>query len=107
EQVARGELEHGVDNRGGPQEVHAMGKNVDLMRERILAELSAVRAAHASLEARTEDLQRSNSELEQFAYVASHDLQEPLRKMASFCQLLQRRYAGRPDAKTAAAIEQT
>ena len=98
-QVAGGDFEHRVDNPGGPLEVRAVGRDVDMMRERILAELSAVRAANASLEARTEDLQRSNSELEQFAYVASHDLQEPLRKVASFCQLLQRRYAGRLDAK--------
>ena len=103
--VAGGDFEHRLDSPGGPLEVRAVGSNVDQMRERILAELSAVRAAHASLEARTEDLQRSNSELEQFAYVASHDLQEPLRKVASFCQLLQRRYAGRLDAKADEYIE--
>jgi len=103
-QVAGGDFEHQVEP-GGPAEMRAVGLDVDRMRERILAELSALQAAHADLEARTEDLQRSNSELEQFAYVASHDLQEPLRKVASFCQLLQRRYAGRLDAKADEYIE--
>jgi light-regulated signal transduction histidine kinase (bacteriophytochrome) len=67
------------------------------MRLAILHELEAAREANQQLDDQAQDLERSNRDLEQFAYVASHDLQEPLRKVASFCQLLQRRYAGKLD----------
>ncbi|TVT22079.1 HAMP domain-containing protein [Amycolatopsis acidiphila] len=96
--VADGDFAHPVA-QSGPKEVRELGDDVNRMRERILQELSALQAAHGVLDARTQDLERSNAELEQFAYVASHDLQEPLRKVASFCQLLQRRYSGQLDER--------
>jgi light-regulated signal transduction histidine kinase (bacteriophytochrome) len=97
-QVADGDFGHEV-TVSGPSEVTELAQAVDQMRTRILGELAMLQSTNAALDATTEELRRSNAELEQFAYIASHDLQEPLRKVASFCQLLQRRYRGALDER--------
>ena len=67
-------------------------KRADLQIRKLNVELER------RVEERTAELKRSNEELQQFAYVASHDLQEPLRMVSCFTQLLARRYKGRLDA---------
>ncbi|MFC8299279.1 ATP-binding protein [Micromonospora orduensis] len=104
-EVAEGDYQHRIATDGPPEFIR-LGDDVDAMRQKIASDLAEVRQAreriewvNSQLQKQAEELTRSNRDLEQFAYVASHDLQEPLRKVASFCQLLQRRYAGQLDER--------
>jgi light-regulated signal transduction histidine kinase (bacteriophytochrome) len=83
----------------GPPDLREMGSGVESMRQELVTALAAVEEQQQHLQRRAAELARSNADLEQFAYVASHDLQEPLRKVASFCQLLEQRYGGQLDER--------
>ena len=91
------ELESRVEER--TRELEAMNAALEREIEQRNVVENKVRDKARHLQSVLDDLKKRNEELEQFAYVASHDLQEPLRMVASYTQLLAERYKGKLDEK--------
>jgi light-regulated signal transduction histidine kinase (bacteriophytochrome) len=94
--VASGRLRHQIQV-AGPDELTELGADIEYMRSEIVNQLALAEEIQEELRRQGQELERSNADLQQFAYVASHDLSEPLRKVSNFCQLLERQYADQLD----------
>lgn len=79
--------------------------NEDTLGKALMSMRENLKTGAANLDMQNKELERKNKELEQFAYVASHDLQEPLRTISSFVELLQKQYKGQLDDKADKYIE--
>jgi signal transduction histidine kinase len=110
ERLTHGDLSARTGVERGDGELHQLARAFDQMAESLQQRVVERERAEANLRtlnqhleqrvaARTLELKRSNEELEQFAYVASHDLQEPLRMVTNYLQLLENRYKTNLDPK--------
>jgi light-regulated signal transduction histidine kinase (bacteriophytochrome) len=74
-------------------------RELEQVNHSLLQEIKERKEAEAMLRTTNEAFRRANADLEQFAYSASHDLQEPLRMVSTYSQMLKKKYGGRLDAK--------
>jgi light-regulated signal transduction histidine kinase (bacteriophytochrome)/HAMP domain-containing protein len=101
--LAAGDFQHRVNVRGSDELAHLAqafnhsAQELARLFEEVRHERANAEAAHTALKQRAQELARASADLQQFAYSASHDLQEPLRVIALYSQLLHRRYSGQLD----------